>query len=303
MFTFHAERTMAKFDRDQIKENVTCAALLESRGWKVDVRESTRNAIKYRRGDGEIVVVIHKGRGWFDPRSEAKGDVFSLAEHLGADGFTAAIKVVAQLVGFVPTEPVWQRAPRKGTPPAAPQRWMERRRLLRGSEGWAYLAEVRRIPEAVIEAAASAGKLREGPNGSIWAAHEDLNGDITGWEERGPAWRGFSNGGAKSLFRFGDWNALRLCVTEAAIDAMSLAALEGCRADSVYVSTGGGWAPNTELAIKTLASRAGATVLAATDANDQGDIYAARLRDIASAAGTPFLRLWPDAVDWNEHLR
>lgn len=292
----------ARYNRDQIKAEVTCAALLESRGWRVDIQESTQKAIKYRRDDGGIIIVIHHGRGWFDPMSEAKGDVFSLAEYLGAEGFADAIKVVARLVGFTPVEPAWQRRSRKETPLTVERRWGERKCLAHGNAGWAYLTEQRRIPEMVVEMAASAGKLREGPKGSIWAMHEDAGGHITGWEERGPAWRGFSSGGSKSLFRLGQENALRLCMTEAAIDAMSLAALEGCRADSVYASTGGGWAPSTEQLIRRLSSRSGALVVAATDGNDQGDVYAARLRDIATAEGASFLRLWPEAIDWNEQL-
>ncbi len=51
-----------------------------------------------------------------------------------------------------------------------------------------------------------------------------------------------------------------------------------------------------------LAQRCGAQLVAACDGNDQGDIYAARLREIASATGADFMRLWPEAEDWNEQL-
>ena len=64
------------------------------------------------------------------------------------------------------------------------------------------------------------------PFGSLWAAHKDRAGLVTGWEERGPQWRGFATGGSKRLFQFGATNPKRLCVTEAAIDALSLAAIE-----------------------------------------------------------------------------
>ena len=37
----------------------------------------------------------------------------------------------------------------------------------------------------------------------MWAAHTDAAGIVTGWEERGPEWRGFATGGAKVLFRLG----------------------------------------------------------------------------------------------------
>ncbi len=128
-------------------------------------------------------------------------------------------------------------------------------------------------------------------------------GAVTGWEERGPDWRGFATGGAKVLFRLGAPEVLRLCVTEAAIDAMSLAMIEDMRADSLFLSTGGGWSPTTEAAIRTLVMRDNALLVAATDNNGQGDTYAERLRSIAQQASCRFERLRPTAGDWNEDVR
>lgn len=294
---------MADYDRERLKAVVPCSSLLESSGWKVDLRESTPKAIKYRRGEGEIIIVIHRGLGWFDPTSDAKGDVLSLARHLGASDFGSALRVVAELVGFEPAEPAWQRSSKQHMPDAVSTRWSDRPPPAPGSAAWEYLTEVRAIPEAVVSKAAGAGRLREGPKGSIWAGHFNSCGAIVGWEERGPEWRGFASGGAKALFALGDEEAPRLCVTEAAIDAMSLAALENCRDDSIYASTGGGWAPATENLIRTFASRPGAQIVSASDGNDQGDAYAARLREIAATSGAAYLRLWPDAEDWNEQIR
>jgi hypothetical protein len=95
---------------------------------------------------------------------------------------------------------------------------------------------------------------------------------------------------------------LRLAVTEAAIDAMSLAAIETLRPDTLYVSTGGGWAPATEAAIRVLAVRAGAKLVAATDNNRQGEAFAERLAAIAHEVGCDYERLRPAAEDWNEQL-
>ena len=61
---------------------VSCATVLESvSGWKLDAGESTRRALDYRR-DGEVPIVNHDGRGWWDPLTQAKGDVFSLVQRL-----------------------------------------------------------------------------------------------------------------------------------------------------------------------------------------------------------------------------
>lgn len=294
---------MEKKDIDELREKVPCAAVLENAGWKVDAAESTRKAIKYRRGEGDIVIVIHHGRGWFDPMSEAKGDVFMLAEHLGANNFPQALEQVAALVGYVPTQPTWKRpASRK---PALPltQRWALRLKPQPGSATWRYLAVTRAIPDRLIQAAVDQDLLREGPHGSMWAAHTDEAGAVVGWEERGPDWRGFSTGGSKVLFRLGASHAIRPCVTEAAIDAMSLAAIEGLRQDSLYLSTGGGWSPATEAAIRVLAARPNAVLVAATDSNRQGDVFGNRLRAIADDIRCGYERLRPECDDWNKDLK
>ena len=287
----------------ELKEKVNCGVLLERAGFAVDVKESTRRAVKFRRG-GEIVIVTHEGKGWFDPLSDDKGDIFALVRRLDRVGFVEGLESVASLVGFQTSDPVWEKTPRER--PAATSltgRWSARRVPWRGSATWRYLSGARLLPSTVLRWAIADDRLREGPYGSMWAAHTDNSGVVCGWEERGPEWRGFSTGGSKTLFRLGRPDALRVCVTEAAIDAMSLAAFEGLREGSLYLSTGGGWSPLTDAALRALASRAGATLVAATDANDQGETYAERLRALAENAGCAWQRLRPAANDWNEALQ
>lgn len=294
---------MEKRDIEELRARVPCAAVLENAGFAIDLKESTRKAVKYRRGDG-IIIVIHDGKGWFDPLSDVKGDVFSLIEHLDDIGFAEVLQRVSELVGFVASEPVWTRRSRERDPDLGiPDRWRVRRSPWRSSMTWRYLRDERGLPEAVLRAAIEQDRLREGPRGSMWAAHVDDDGVVTGWEERGPEWRGFASGGGKVLFRFGPIDAIRFCITEAAIDAMSLAALEELRSDSLYLSTGGGWAPATEAAIRRLASRPGSLLVAATDNNEQGEVYAERIAAIGVTAASNFERLKPAREDWNEELR
>jgi hypothetical protein len=293
---------MERHDLEELRTRVLCAAVLQKAGFAIDLKESTRKAVKYRRG-AEIIIVIHAGKGWFDPLSDAKGDVFSLVEHLGSVEFLEARKRVSDLVGFTPTEPVWTRPSRVRDPDlCAADRWRIRRKLQPGSFAWSYLRRERGIPEAVLGQAIHYDRVREGPHGSSWAAHLDNDGVLTGWEERGQAWRGFATGGGKTLFRLGRATASRFCITEAAIDAMSLAAIEDQRPDSLYLSTGGGWAPATVAAIRALSARPGAKLVAATDNNRQGDVYAERLAEIAQESGCDYERLRPASDDWNEQL-
>nr|WP_040853398.1 DUF3991 and toprim domain-containing protein [Phyllobacterium sp. YR531] len=294
---------MDKNEIEELRGRVQCAAVLEQAGFAVDLKESTRRAVKYRRG-GEIIIMIHDGQGWFDPLSQAKGDVFSLVEHLDGVGFAQAKMLVTRLLSYKPCEPVWKRHAREREPDmGVAERWSARRKPWPDSMTWLYLRDERNLPERVIRAAIRHDLLREGPRGSMWAGHRNGEGVVTGWEERGPEWRGFSTGGAKLLFRFGPCDALRLCITEAAIDAMSLAALESTRRDSLYVSTGGGWAPATDAAIRLLAAREGLLLVAATDNNTQGDTYADRLKALAGEASCGFERLRPQEDDWNAELK
>jgi len=293
---------MEQRELEELKERVMCAAVLEKAGFAVDLKESTRRAVKYRRGSN-IIIVIHEGRGWFDPLSDGKGDVFSLMQHLDGVAFTEVLVRAAELIGFRPAVPIWQRPSTPRPIVSLAERWRVRRALRPGSATWRYLRHERHVPDDVLRAAIRQDRLREGPRGSLWAAHVDDRGAVTGWEERGPAWRGFSTGGAKVLFRLGAPKGLRLCVTEAAIDAMSLAAIEGLRDGSLYLSTGGGWSPATQAALRTLAARPGAQLVAATDANSQGEAYAGRLREIADAAGSDWFRLRPPGDDWNDALK
>lgn len=294
---------MKRIELEELKARVPCAAVLDKAGFAIDLRQSTRRAVKYRRGDA-IVIVIHAGQGWFDPLSEAKGDVFSLVEHLDGVPFLEGLDRVASLVGYAPKNPAFPRHPR--TPAqilSVGQRWSRRRKPWPGSMAWRYLRDERRLPDTLIRAAIRDDLLREGPWGSMWAAHRDGAGAITGWEERGLDWRGFSTGGSKVLFRFGRGDAPRLCVTEAAIDAVSLACIEHVRQDSLYLSTGGGWSPATDAAICALARGAGARLIAATDNNRQGETYADRLKEMARVIGCGFERLRPMQVDWNAELQ
>jgi hypothetical protein len=136
-------------------------------------------------------------------------------------------------------------------------------------------------------------------------------GLLTGIEMRGPAWRNFSAGGGKMLFRTpgGTGRLSRVAVCEAAIDAMSLAAIECSRCDTMYAATAGGTGPGTIAALRQLlqdlAADPAGILIAATDADTAGRRHAARLEGLATEAGGRFdTILPPDRLnDWNDALR
>ena len=151
--------------------------------------------------------------------------------------------------------------------------------------------------------------MREGPYGSAWFAHRDEANAVTHIEIRGPGFKGSLRGGTKTLFRLagGGPRHNRLVITEAPIDTLSVAAIEGIRADTLYAATGGGMGPGTLQAIERLLAEMArwpdALLAGATDANRAGERYAARHAELAAAAGIAFERLAPPlGADWNDVL-
>ena len=300
---------------EELRAGVNCATVLEKATppWLLDRKESSQRCLKYRRGAGEIVIVTHCGAGWWDPNSDAKGDVFRLLQHLEPSlNFGEVRKMLRLLAGvrpdFTPTERAHDK---RGPPIPVAQRWARRPRLRRRSDAWIYL-EGRGLTDEVLTAAARSDVVRDGSRGSAWFAHRDPAGLVIHVDVRGPAYKSSLTGGRKSLFCFSHGSEARhgrLVLAEAAIDALSRAAIERLREDTIYAATGGGMGPSTIAALEALLlalrNSPDALLESATDANPAGDRYAARHQEIAEQIGVPFKRLRPriDGGDWNDVLK
>jgi hypothetical protein len=299
---------------EDLRDKVHCAVVLEHTPppWKLDRRESTKLSLKYRRGKGEILIISHGGEGWWDPTSDAKGDVFGLVQMLEPGiNFGHVRKRLREFAGLSPSFPIAERVGRhKASERSVAERWAERTAVWTGSPTWRYLARKRLLPAAVIEAASAAGILREGPAGSAWFAHLNCANSIAHVDIRGPTYKGSLTGGAKSLFRLPPLaqSFSRVVLAEAAIDALSVASIECIRADTLYAATGGGMAPGTIAALEELLTEMAilpnALFCSATDADRSGDRFAERHRSLAEKFSVPFARLRPpvEGGDWNDVL-
>ncbi len=286
----------------ELRERVDCRTVLERAGWQVDEVESTRRAAKYRRGPGEIIIVTHDGKGWFDPLADgARGDVVALAQRVWGGNLGHARKALRPLAGVVPLLRPTSRPPTRGDAGDPRAVWLRRSPPRPGSAAWRYLTEERGLPASLLEVVVRRGLVREGVRGTAWFLHR-VGGRPSGWEMRGPSFKGFLAGGAKGVFVFSESDVpSRVAVCEAAIDALSLAAIDGACADTAYVSTGGGWGDAGNAAIGQLLSKS-RMVAAATDRGPGGDLLAGRLEDLARRHGISFERRRPAAKDWNEQL-
>lgn len=164
---------MKRDEIEQLRERVGCQTVLETFGFILDVKESTKRAMKYRRGN-EIIIVTHSGRGWFEPLSDEKGDVFRLMAHLQACNFLEGCTRIARLTNLEPSQPLWRNADQgSGIKHSISEDWKRRRSPWPGSATWRYLSRHRCLPSSIIGAAIAQDVLREGPRGSMWAAHTD----------------------------------------------------------------------------------------------------------------------------------
>lgn len=300
---------------DLLRQSVSCAAILERAGWHLDAQSSTRRALKYRRGPGEILIVSHEDRGWWNPLGQEKGDCFDLVQFLEPGlNFGHVRKTLRQIVGVWPTHyPIGFRQVDRSmaSKRSLAERWSGRRPLTPSTPAWKYLAGERCLPEVILRAASAQDCVRAGGFGSAWFAHRDHAGHLTGIEARGPAYRGVLRGSEKTLFRFRPQiNAAvtRIAVTEAPIDALSLATIEEGRGDTLYVSTTGGMGPGTVAALAALLDEqvlAGGTMVIASDADAAGDRHGKRLEAVASGRVITVARLLPPggANDWNDVLK
>ncbi|WP_246318947.1 hypothetical protein [Peteryoungia desertarenae] len=58
-----AGNKMKREEIERLRKTVGCQAVLETTAFALDAKESTKRAMKYRRG-GQIIIVTHAGRGW-----------------------------------------------------------------------------------------------------------------------------------------------------------------------------------------------------------------------------------------------
>jgi len=164
----------------------------------------------------------------------------------------------------------------------------------------AYL-EARGLSAATI--AAFAERIRTDERGNTVFRHDDLSG-LSGWEVKNKGFTGFARGGRKALFaaRVGLPRLAepkRLVVAESALDAMSYHQHDP--APALVLSFAGGLSPEQgELLAHVLTRHPAAEIVTATDADEQGEVFAALIlahRPDATRARPP------TGKDWNDALR
>lgn len=194
---------------------------------------------------------------------------------------------------------------RFGAPAAAPRDFRSLWRQATPDPAPEWLAG-RGIRQETLEACRPL--IRRDRNGRLLFAHRDRTRRLTGFEIGPPdGARRFATGGTRSLFAVragtaGDLDAL--VVTEGAVNALSLAQIDGCPAGHAFLSTAG--APSRgqreQIGLAATVLPGVRTVILAQDGDEAGDRQAETLRERLEVPPhvTVRRRRPPENADWND---
>lgn len=291
-------------DRQELgaMRRIDLIALAQNMGYAIDKVESTQHSTKLRK-EGEVLIAAPAKDGtwsYFNSQlSTDNGGVIQFVQNrlgLGASLGDVRRALRPYLANVDVAAPIQATQERERDHTAARQGWNAAKPVVPS-----YLLE-RGISEATLTAYAH-DQVREDRRGNVFFAHRDLVGNVLGFEVKGPGWSGYAKGGQKTLAIFGTTDARqsasRIVLTESGIDALSLAQLDG-RADTLYVSTGGGFGKRTLEEVKALvAAHPGAEIVLGFDNDPAGEEMAEK---VAMALDFETTRLRPIGKDWNEDL-
>jgi hypothetical protein len=277
-------------------------------GFALDLAESTQESFKMRRGGEVLVLRQREDEVWqyFNPHDVAdNGTIVQFLQRRRGAGFTLGhVKHhlrgrVGRLGGIAPHVPrPVVHAPRDLSHVA--ERWGQARAVW----GLPHYLEARGIVAATVAAYAAA--LRMDRKGNVLFGHTNQDGQIVGYEIKGPDFEGFAKGGVRLLCRMGPVEGaepVKIALTESGIDALSLAQLVGHR-NALFCSTGGALSEHTLNQVERLAGKyPAAEILLAFDNDEGGQVFAEQVEK-ALAGRDGVRRLVPKGgKDWNDVIR
>ncbi len=303
----------AQTENQILKAAVLCPNVLEKAGWQTDDNPGGEALVWRERNappSAPSIVTTHNGQGFFVPGTATKGDVFDLVGYLdpALASFPARRASVAGMAAPADLERARAAMPPNititpGAPDAAKRSsytrlWVTHHPLKEGSPAYTWLTEQRGIHPIVVQAAIAQEELREGPKATVWAAHRNPTGELTGWDTEGPGFRNFASNATKSLFTLdaANGNATRIVVADTPIEAMSLATIERMRNDTIYAAVSGTVGRETAATLRAYIDRIDPNTLSivvATPTTEAGNALAERIAAIGHTANFVPDRIFP----------
>ena len=292
--------------------------LIEACGFEIDPKSSSKNSPALKHADGSKLIV---GMGhdlhyvFFDTHDTGNnGTILDLVMHREGKNLGQVRQVLRPWINCttpLPSQPASSYVGR--LLPVEKDHLAIRARLqsMQTVPGHhPYLTGERAIPPEILGHPRFEGCIFSDEHGNAVFPHEDEDG-ITGYEIRGPQFKGFAKNGTKGLWASGkNGGDTSLCIAESAISALSYAALHGVE-KTRFVSISGQMNQKTQPPLLALAIQAlppGGSVIEALDNDQGGDRIASGLEGIWSGIQRPtiaFRRHSPQTAgqDWNNALR
>ena len=274
-------------------------------GYQIDRKDSSRSTLAMRHTDGDKIIIATGEDGhavFFSVRTSASGSVLDFVMYREGVNLGHARKTLRAYTGQqTPIPSPSAHGPHIPKPQPIPRNraalvadWHRFRPY-----GGGYL-ESRGLTPATV--AAFADRLRRDERGNVCFRHDDLAG-LCGWEKKNRGFTGYAAGAEKGLFGCrvdlgqGE-DPPRLILAESALDAMSYHQHDPRPA--LVLSFGGRLSPaQVELLARVLTKYPAAEIVTATDADEQGDSYAATVAAIRpdTVRARP-----PTGKDWNDTI-
>jgi Toprim domain-containing protein/uncharacterized protein DUF3991 len=302
---------------EDFKTSINLTEYAASLGYELDRRASSRSSAVMRHTDGDKVVIArgHDGHWMYfsvrDPGDSGtvidfcqrrRGGTLGQVRQMLRPWASEAPPLPRPEIGaFVPSLlPITRDI-------AAVQAAYEATRPIEGHHD--YLVEARGIPQALLAEDRFKYRVRTDERSNAIFPHFNQNG-LCGFEIKNTHFTGFSKQGTKGLWassitRDDD----TLVIAETAIDALSIAAIDGIEGRR-FVSTAGQMNPDQPALLRLAMERLpkGGRVVLALDNDGGGDDLARRITDIYAETGRIDLELADErpklrGTDWNDTLR
>lgn len=293
---------------DDFKASINLSEVAASRGYVLDVRESSRNSAVMRHPDGDkIIIGRSEGGDWiyFSVRDDRdNGTVIDFVQRREGCTLGQVRKILR----------AWSGADRPKIPaatfaPALLPITRDRAAVMMAWEHAHFLAAVpcligRGLGPELLTLPRFVGCCRVDKRGNALFPHYDKGG-LCGFEVKNHGFTGFAAGGVKGLW-FSQCRPSDRCLVlaESAIDALSYHVLNPDTA-ARYMSTGGTMNPQQPALIRGAMEKMppGSLVLLAFDNDAGGEKLTEEVRDLAPSGVELRRVLSPVGKDWNDALK
>jgi len=300
---------MGDSELERFKTEINLSAYAAAQGYQLIRRESSRNSVTMKHGNGDKIVIA-RGHDdhwiYFSVHNERdNGSIIDFVQNRQRCSLGGVRQRLRDWIGGgapYPAPDYYQAEVRKTNKDR--QGVIAAFGKMRDVEEHPYL-NTRAVGKEILCDPRFRGRVKIDGFGNAVFPHFDEDG-LCGYEIKNTNFTGLPPGSEKGLWIsrcFPDDDTL--VIAESAIDALSFHGLHGWP-HARYASTAGGWSPKTvDLMQKAASECPGSKVVLAFDNDDAGRDYEAKAREFLAGCGKDIEAMYPPVAgdDWNDQLK